>query len=71
MSAQTVAACLMNFAVEITEQKRQLRSDCLSKNIDIRRKAKEDPTFRTVVESTPGKLDHATVVAYQIGDHTS
>lgn len=69
MSAQTVAACLMNFAVEITEKKRRLRSDCLSKNIDIRRKAKEDPVFRTVVESTPGKLDHATIAAYQIGQH--
>lgn len=69
LSAQTVAACLINHAVEITEQKRSFRSHCIENHIDIRRRSFEDPEFAAQLKSAPGKLDHATVVSYQVGRH--
>ena len=69
LSAQTVSACLVNHAVEVTEAKRTLRSHCIEKGIDIRKRKSQDPEFATQVNNTPGKLDHATVVAYQVGHH--
>ena len=71
MTAQTVAACLINHAVEVTEQKRLLRSYCIDENIDMRREARTNPEFAARLNSTPGKLDHATVVCYQVGLHSS
>ena len=70
LSAQTVTACLMNYSVEVTEQKRILRSHCLRNNIDMRQEARCNPDFAERVSNTPGKLDHATVVAYQVGYHS-
>ncbi len=70
LSAQTVVARLVNHAVEVTEIKRQFRSDCLVNDIDIRRKSKEDPEFSRKVQAITGKLDHAAVVAYQVGHHS-
>lgn len=71
LSAQTVAACLMNHSVEVTEPKRELRSHCLRNNIDMRQEARKNPDFAERVNNTPGKLDHATVVTYQVGYHSS
>ena len=69
LSAQTVAACLINHVVEITEQKRLFRSHCIENHIDLRRRSFEDPEFAAQLKSAPGKLDHATVVTYQVGQH--
>ena len=69
LSAQTVAACLMNHAAEVTEQKRLFRSYCIENNIDIRREKERNPDFATRLNAAPGKLDHATIVAYQVGRH--
>ena len=69
MSAQTVAACLVNFTVEVTNDKRSFRSDCLDQNINFRRKMSEDEEFAKYAKQFPGKLDHATVVAYSVGYH--
>ena len=69
LSAQTVAACLINHSVEVTETKRRLRTQCLEENIDMRREAARNPEFATKVNAATGKLDHATVVAYQVGRH--
>ena len=71
LSAQTVAACLMNHSVEVTEPKRELRCHCLRNNIDMRQEARKDPDFAERVNNTPGKLDHATVVTYQVGHHSA
>ena len=71
LSAQTVSACLMNHSVEVTEPKRELRTHCLRNNIDMRQEARRNPDFAERVNSTPGKLDHATVVAFQVGYHSS
>ncbi len=71
LSAQTIAACLINHTVEVTEKKRLLRSDCIEKNIDLRREALKNPEFSAKLNAAVGKLDHATVVAYQVGQHTS
>ena len=71
LSAQTVAACLMNHCVEVTEPKRELRTHCLRNNIDMRQEARCNPDFAERVSNTPGKLDHATVVTYQVGHHSS
>ena len=69
MTAQTVAAYLMNFVVELTNYKRLFRADCIEQGIDIKRKSKEDPEFAAFVKQMPGKLDHATIVAYKVGRH--
>ena len=71
LSAQTVSACLMNHSVEVTEPKRELRTYCLRNNLDMRKEARRDPDFAERVNNTPGKLDHATVVAFQVGYHPS
>ena len=71
LSAQTVAACLMNHCVEVTEPKRELRTHCLRNNIDMRQEARCNPDFAERVSNTPGKLDHATVVTFQVGYHTA
>lgn len=69
MSAQTVTACLVNHAVEVTESKRTLRSHCIEQNIDLRRESLTNPEFAARLNAATGKLDHATVVAYQVGHH--
>lgn len=69
MTAQTVAAYLMNFVVELTNYKRLFRADCIEQGIDIKRKSKEDPEFATFVKQIKGKLDHATIVTYKVGRH--
>ena len=69
MSAQTVTACLVNFTVETTNDKRCFRSDCLDQNIHIKRKMNEDEDFAKYAKQVPGKLDHATIVAYTVGYH--
>ena len=69
MTAQTVAAYLMNFVVELTNYKRLFRADCIEQGIDIKRKSKGDPEFAAFVKQMPGKLDHATIVTYKVGRH--
>ena len=69
LSAQTVAASLINHAVEVTDAKRRLMSWCLEENIDLRREARTNPEFAARLKATTGKLDHATAVAYQVGHH--
>lgn len=69
LSAQTVSACLINHTVEVTDQKRLFRTRCIEQNIDMRRRAADDPEFASQLKSMVGKLDHATIVAYQVGLH--
>ena len=69
MTAQSVCACLINHSVEVTEGKRQLRVHCQKENIDMRALAARDPDFAAKLSATTGKLDHATVVAYEVGRH--
>ena len=69
LSAQTVAACLINHSVEVTDKKRRLRAQCIEENIDMKREAARNAEFATRVNAATGKLDHATVVAYQVGRH--
>ena len=69
ISAQTVAACLINHAVEVTESKRVLRAQCLEEDIDMKREAARNPEFAARLNAAVGKLDHASVVAYQVGQH--
>lgn len=71
MSAQTVVAKLANYAAELTDQKRLFYSNCIEQGINIKRRKAEDPQFAEQLEMLPGKLDHATVVAVQVGNHMS
>lgn len=71
MSAQTVVAKLANYAAELTDQKRLFYSSCIEQGVNIKRKKAEDPQFAEHLEMLPGKLDHATVVGVQVGNHTS
>ena len=69
VTAQTLVARLVNYAAEFTEQKRLFHSHCIENNIDMRRRKNEDPEFAEQLRMLPGKLDHATVVAFQVGKH--
>ena len=69
LSAQTLAARLINHTVEVTDKKRMLMSWCIENNVDMRREAERDPEFAGRLKAATGKLDHATVVAYQVGRH--
>ena len=70
LSAQTVVTKLLNYVVEFTEPKREFYSQCLEQSVNIKQKKNQDPVFAREVESLHGKLDHATVVAYQVGRHS-
>ena len=67
MSAQSIAAHLMNRVVEITEERRQFNSYCIREGIDIKVRARVDQEFAKSVQKMTGKLDHATILTYQIG----
>lgn len=67
LSAQTVVAKLVNYAVELTDQKRQFYSRCNEQGINIKQRKNEDSDFAEEVNMLPGKLDHATAVAFQVG----
>ena len=67
LSAQSIAACLINKVVEKTNEKRQFNSHCIKEGIQIRAKARIDESFAKIVNKITGKLDHATVLTYQIG----
>lgn len=69
MTAQSVCACLINHSVEVTEKKRLLRVQCQEEHVDMRRLAASDPDFAAKLTLATGKLDHATVVAYEVGRH--
>ena len=69
LSAQTVVTKLINYAVEFTEPKRQFYSRCTQQSVNIKQQKNSDPEFAREFESLHGKLDHATVVAYQVGHH--
>jgi serine/threonine protein phosphatase PrpC len=70
LSAQTVVTKLINYAVEFTEPKRQFYSRCMQQSVNIKQQKNSDPEFAREFESLHGKLDHATVVAYQVGRHS-
>lgn len=59
LSAQTLCACLVNHVAILTEQKRLSHS--LLDNTS--------PDFRTLLKQVPGKLDHASIVAFQVDLH--
>ena len=70
MTAQTVAARLVNYAADFTQQKRLFHSHCTEHKISIQRRKREDPDFAEKLKLLPGKLDHAAVVAFQVGKHS-
>ena len=70
MSAQTVTACLVNHVAAVTEEKRQFMSECRLKGVEVKMKIREDPEFAAEAKKYRGKLDHATVVACQVGRNT-
>ncbi len=67
LSAQTVAATLMNSVVEATDERRRFNSQCNKDGIEVKRRARVDEEFAKTVRSMSGKLDHASILTYQIG----
>ena len=61
-SAQTLVACLINHAVEVTDRKR-----CAMSSLSLHDRKGSEAIAK--VKAIPGKLDHATVVAFQVGRH--
>ena len=65
ISAQTIALSLVNRVTEITEEKRQFHSN-------FQDKESEAQSLQTIVEMKKkklGKLDHATVLSYQVAQN--
>lgn len=65
-TAQSVTALLMSKTVEMTEEKRKFNAHCMLKGIPIKSRARVDEEFAETVRNITGKLDHATVLTYQI-----
>lgn len=66
MSPYTIALFLINMVMEITEDKRQFRTECVKKDIDVRTRELQDPEFAERKKKQVGKLDHATILTYLI-----
>ena len=68
-TAQELCACLMNYAVCITEEKRRLQEEVNSSEVHLRELAYTNPELYQRMNNCSGKLDHASIVAYQVGHH--
>ena len=68
-TAQELCACLMNYAVCITEEKRRLQEEVNSSEVHLRELAYANPELYQRMNNCAGKLDHASIVAYQVGHH--
>jgi len=68
-TAQDLCACLMNYAVCTTEQRRKLQEEVNAMELNIRELAVTNPDLYQQINNCAGKLDHASIVAYQIGHH--
>lgn len=68
-TAQELCACLMNYAVCVTEEKRKLQEEMNSLEVNIRELSFTNPELYQRMNSCAGKLDHASIVAYQVGHH--
>ena len=66
MSPYTIALFLINMVMEITEDKRQFYTECITKDIDVRTRELQDPEFAERKKKQVGKLDHATILTYLI-----
>jgi hypothetical protein len=69
VSAQTITSAMMNFVTEATEGKRRFRTECLSRGLNILNSIKTDDNLKLQSKQYPGKLNHATIVAYAVGIH--
>ena len=70
-TAQELSACLMNYAVCITEERRKLQEEVNSSEVHLRELASTNPELHKRVNNCAGKLDHASIVAYQVGHHNT
>lgn len=68
-TAQELCASLMNYAVCMTEEKRRLREDIISAELGFRELPFTNPDLCHKLDTCAGKLDHASIVAYQVGHH--
>ena len=68
-TAQDLCACLMNFSVRMTESKRTLRESIYASGQDFRELPYANPDLHRQLNTCSGKLDHASIVAYQVGHH--
>ena len=68
-TAQDLCACLMNYSVRMTEAKRTLRESVYTSGQDFRELPYSNPDLHHQLITCPGKLDHASIVAYQVGHH--
>lgn len=66
-TAQELCACLMNYAVCITDEKRRLQEEVNNSEVHLRELASINPDLYQKVNNCSGKLDHASIVAYQVG----
>jgi len=68
-TAQDLCACLMNYSVRMTEDKRALRESIYESGQDVRELPYSNPELHRQLSTCSGKLDHASIVAYQVGHH--
>ena len=71
LSALALKEALIDHAVEVTEAKRTFMErswhDINDPNMATEERASKEKEIFQLADSYPGKLDHATVVAYQVG----
>jgi len=69
ISAQELCIALTNHVTNLTQPKRDVIENPVYYNRQFKSKERKkiEETIRTTIRTLPGKLDHATVVAYEAG----
>lgn len=71
LNASTMKATVTNYVLEVTGEKRKFLEEVgietLSKALTPAERREQDKRIGHTVKQLPGKLDHATIAAYQVG----
>ena len=71
LNATDVKEAVKNFAIEVTEEKRafleQVWAGANNTSLTPAERREQDKQIGQTIKQLPGKLDHATVAAYQVG----
>lgn len=68
-SAQELCGCLLQHVLKLTDSKRKVleNPDLYGKKLKSKDRKRRDSEIISKMSKAPGKLDHATIVAYEVG----
>ncbi|XP_065657151.1 uncharacterized protein LOC136082297 isoform X2 [Hydra vulgaris] len=69
VTADNVCGSIINFVVKRTAEKRRVLEKLQMKKKNSPNEKKNKDNIKKILEDVPGKLDHASIVAYQVGIH--